>query len=58
MSKSIFRGIALVEWAMPKSAEEVLKGGGGCFLACEESGRIFDNSFPACAFVVVVVVAV
>ena len=23
-------------------------GGGGCFLACEDFGRMFDNSFPAC----------
>ena len=25
-------------------------GGGGLFLACEDFGRMFDNSFPACAF--------
>ena len=25
-------------------------GGGGFFLACEDLGRMFDNSFPACAF--------
>ena len=25
-------------------------GGGGFFLACENFGRMFDNSFPACAF--------
>ena len=25
-------------------------GGGGIFLACEDLGRMFDNSFPACAF--------
>ena len=25
-------------------------GGGGFFLACEDFGRMFDNSFPACAF--------
>ena len=24
-------------------------GGGGFFLACEDFGRIFDNSFPAFA---------
>ena len=24
--------------------------GGGSFLACEQLGRIFDHSFPACAF--------
>ena len=24
--------------------------GGGFFLACENFGRMFDNSFPACAF--------
>ena len=24
--------------------------GGGLFLACEEFGRMFDNSFPACTF--------
>ena len=24
--------------------------GGGFFLACEDFGRMFDNSFPACAF--------
>ena len=23
-------------------------GGGGFFLACEDFGRILDNSFPAC----------
>ena len=23
--------------------------GGGFFLACEDFGRMFDNSFPACA---------
>ena len=23
-------------------------GGGGIFLACEDFGRMFDNSFPAC----------
>ena len=25
-------------------------GGGGFFLACEDLGRMFDNSFPVCAF--------
>ena len=25
-------------------------GSGGFFLACEDFGRMFDNSFPACAF--------
>ena len=25
-------------------------GGGGFFLACEDFARMFDNSFPACAF--------
>ena len=25
-------------------------GGGGFFLACEDFGRMFDNSFPTCAF--------
>ena len=25
-------------------------GGGGFFLECEDIGRMFDNSFPACAF--------
>ena len=25
-------------------------GGGGFFFACEDVGRMFDNSFPACAF--------
>ena len=25
-------------------------GGGGFLLACEDFGRMFDNSFPACAF--------
>ena len=25
-------------------------GGGGFFLACEDLGRLFDHSFPACAF--------
>ena len=25
-------------------------GGGGFFLACEDFGRMFDQSFPACAF--------
>ena len=25
-------------------------GGGGFFLACEDLGRVFDNSFPACIF--------
>ena len=25
-------------------------GGGGFFIACEDFARIFDNSFPACAF--------
>ena len=25
-------------------------GGGGFFLACEDFGRMFDSSFPACAF--------
>ena len=27
----------------------VYGGGGGFFLACEDFGRMFDNSFPACA---------
>ena len=26
-------------------------GGGGFFLACENFGRMFDHSFPACDFV-------
>ena len=25
-------------------------GSGGFFLACEDFGRMFDHSFPACAF--------
>ena len=25
-------------------------GGGGFFLACEDFGRMFDHSFPACVF--------
>ena len=25
-------------------------GGGDSFLACDDFGRMFDNSFPACAF--------
>ena len=25
-------------------------GGGGFVLACDDFGRMFDNSFPACAF--------
>ena len=25
-------------------------GGGGLLLACEDLGRVFDNSFPVCAF--------
>ena len=25
-------------------------GGGGFFLTCEDLGRMFDTSFPACAF--------
>ena len=25
-------------------------GGGGCFLACEDFGRMLDNLFPACGF--------
>ena len=25
-------------------------GDGGFFLACEDFGRVFDSSFPACAF--------
>ena len=25
-------------------------GGGGFFLACEDLGRMFDNSFPVCVF--------
>ena len=25
-------------------------GGGGFFLMCEDLGRTFGNSFPACAF--------
>ena len=28
-------------------------GGGGFFLACEDFGRMFDSSFPTCAFVCV-----
>ena len=28
-------------------------GGGGIFLACEDFLRMFDNSFPACAFFLV-----
>ena len=27
-----------------------MKGCGGIFLACEDSGRMFDHSFPASAF--------
>ena len=26
-------------------------GGGGFFLACKDFGRMFEHSFPACAFV-------
>ena len=28
----------------------VISGDGGFFLACEDLGRMFDNSFPACTF--------
>ena len=28
--------------------------GGGIFLVCEDFGRMFDHSFPACSFFVVV----
>ena len=27
-----------------------LSGGGGFFLACEDFEKMFDNLFPACAF--------
>ena len=30
-------------------------GGGGFFLACEDFGRMFDNSFSACDFLCVFV---
>ena len=29
-----------------------LHGGGGFFLACEDLGRMFDDPFPACAFLI------
>ena len=30
-------------------------GGGGFFLACEDYGRMFDKSFPACGWFVFLV---
>ena len=35
-------------------AHTVIYGGGGdgLFLACEDFGRMFDNSFPACVFII------
>ena len=33
----------------------VVSNGAGFFLACEDFWRMFDHSFPACVFVVVVV---
>ena len=36
-----------------QKADKSSKSDGGFFLACEDFGRMFDNSFPACAFFVV-----
>ena len=33
-----------------KRNELINRNGGGFFLACEDFGRMFNNSFPACAF--------
>ena len=33
-----------------KHIRNVITCGGGFFLACQDFGRMFDNSFPACAF--------
>ena len=30
--------------------QELRYGSGGCFLAREDLGRMFDHSFPACVF--------
>ena len=35
---------------MDQKAPMIMVGGGGFFLACKDFGRMFDNSFPACAF--------
>ena len=38
-------------WTCINLSVNVLNGGdGGLFLACEDLGRMFDYSFPACAF--------
>ena len=38
---------------IPQKADKSSKSGGGFFLACEDFGRMFDNLFPACAFLFV-----
>ena len=35
---------------MDQKAPMIMVGGGGFFLVCKDFGRMFDNSFPACAF--------
>ena len=36
--------------SLPTPFYSVIVSSGGFFLACEDLGRMFDNSFPACAF--------
>ena len=40
----------VTENAPGKSADIKCPSGGGFFLTCEAFGRMFDNSFSACAF--------
>ena len=42
------RLVALNNWPLARKQLR-LQSGGGFFLACEDFGRMFDNSFPACA---------
>ena len=42
--------LAFSKYVLSKKAGLCPAGGGGLFLACEDFGRMFDSSFPACTF--------
>ena len=43
---------------MCSNTQEVRNGDGGFSLACEDLGRMFDNSFPACVFVIFIIIII
>ena len=50
VTKDYVKELAFSKYVLSKKAGLCPAGGGGLFLACEDFGRMFDSSFPACTF--------